>query len=78
MDGLVDLHCHCVPDIDDGARTIDESLEILAALRAIGFARVVTTPHMRPGMFDTTAESLSEAFAETAAQSPNNVSIAAS
>jgi protein-tyrosine phosphatase len=62
MSGLIDLHCHCVPGIDDGARTIEESVEILRALQALGFARVVATPHMRPGMFNNTASMLREAF----------------
>ncbi len=62
MPGLIDLHCHCVPGVDDGARNVDESLDILAALRDLGFERVVTTPHTRPGMFDNTPASLRLAF----------------
>ncbi len=64
MSGLIDLHCHCVPGIDDGARTIEESIEILRALQTIGFARVITTPHMRTGMFDNSATTLLDAFGQ--------------
>jgi protein-tyrosine phosphatase len=62
MSGFIDLHCHCIPGIDDGARNIDESVEILGGLSSLGFTRVVTTPHMRPGMFDNTAATLAAAF----------------
>ena len=62
MSGLIDLHCHCVPGIDDGARTLEESVEILSGLLSLGFTRVVTTPHMRPGMFNNTAATLLAAF----------------
>ena len=62
MSGLIDLHCHCIPGIDDGARSLEESVEILSGLSSLGFARVVTTPHMRPGMFDNTAATLAAAF----------------
>jgi len=62
MSGYIDLHCHCVPEIDDGARSLDESNEILVALASLGFTRVVATPHMRPGMFDNTREVLVGAF----------------
>ncbi len=64
MSGFIDLHCHCVPGIDDGARSVEESFEILGALAALGFTRVVATPHMRPGMFDNTCATLREAFDE--------------
>jgi protein-tyrosine phosphatase len=52
MSGFTDLHCHCLPGLDDGASTQVESRRILEGLRAIGFEVVVATPHMRPGLFD--------------------------
>ncbi|HEX4338046.1 MAG TPA: CpsB/CapC family capsule biosynthesis tyrosine phosphatase [Polyangiaceae bacterium] len=63
MSGFVDLHCHFVPGIDDGARTRDEGVELLRALRECGFERVIATPHMRPRMFDNTKDLLVSAFA---------------
>lgn len=63
MSGFVDLHCHWVATIDDGARTADESLAMLSGLRAAGFDTVVATPHMRPGMFDNDWPGLERAFA---------------
>jgi len=62
MRNFVDLHCHWVAGIDDGARSVDEGLAMLEALHAIGFDLVVATPHMRPGMFDNTAADLAAAF----------------
>ena len=43
---IVDLHSHLVPGVDDGARTIAESLESLAGLYRQGVRSVVTTPHL--------------------------------
>jgi protein-tyrosine phosphatase len=60
--GFVDLHCHWVAAIDDGARTLDEGLAMLSGLHQIGFDQVVATPHMRPGMFDNDRASLERAF----------------
>jgi protein-tyrosine phosphatase len=62
MSGFVDLHCHFVPGIDDGAKTPEDGVALLRALADIGFEHVVATPHMRPGMFDNTAEDLTAAF----------------
>lgn len=62
---FVDLHCHWVHEIDDGARTLDESSAMLQGLFALGFSHVVATPHMRPGMYDNTAASLRNAYKRT-------------
>ncbi len=67
MRGFIDLHCHWVAGIDDGARTPDESVALLRALREAGFDAVCATPHMRPGMFDNTAADLRAAFDTTCA-----------
>lgn len=44
---MVDLHCHILPGLDDGARTIDDALEMARAAAGAGIARVVATPHIR-------------------------------
>ncbi len=62
MRGYVDLHCHWVAGIDDGARNGDESLAMLRGLHQAGFDTVVATPHMRPGMFDNDRPALQRAF----------------
>ncbi len=62
MSGYVDLHCHWIPEIDDGARTVVEGLDMLRALHELGFSLVVATPHMRPGLFDNTKTDLERAF----------------
>lgn len=65
MRGFVDLHSHWVAGVDDGAKTTQDSLALLRALRAAGFDEVVATPHMRPGLFDNERADLERAFAAT-------------
>jgi protein-tyrosine phosphatase len=62
VDRLVDLHCHFVAGIDDGARTPEEGVAMLRALGALGFELVVATPHMRPSVFDNDRAALVAAF----------------
>lgn len=62
--GYVDLHCHYVPAVDDGVRTLDESRRLLAGLRALGFSEVVATPHIRTAMFENRRPGLEAAFAK--------------
>jgi len=63
--GFVDLHCHWVFGIDDGAKTPDDSLAMLRGLFELGFSHVVATPHMRPGMFDNERADLVAAYERT-------------
>jgi protein-tyrosine phosphatase len=59
---LLDLHCHFLPGIDDGAPTVADGVAMLEGLRALGFSHVVATPHMRPGMFDNEKQGLTAAY----------------
>ncbi|HEV8248259.1 MAG TPA: CpsB/CapC family capsule biosynthesis tyrosine phosphatase, partial [Polyangiaceae bacterium] len=63
---LIDLHCHFVAAIDDGAPNTEISLAMLRELRSVGFDLVVATPHMRPDLFDNRREDLMRAFDATA------------
>jgi protein-tyrosine phosphatase len=43
---IVDLHSHLVPGVDDGTRTVSESIQALSGLYGQGVRTVVTTPHL--------------------------------
>lgn len=45
---MTDCHSHFLPGVDDGARTDEESLEILRFLAGAGVERVCATPHYIP------------------------------
>lgn len=46
---MIDLHCHVLPGIDDGARTLEQAAEICRAAAAAGCEALVATPHQRRG-----------------------------
>lgn len=48
---MIDLHCHILPGIDDGARTLDQSLEMARIAVADGIHTLACTPHIYPGMY---------------------------
>jgi protein-tyrosine phosphatase len=64
MGRYVDLHSHFLPALDDGARTLDMSLQMVGALDALGFERLTATPHQRAGKFMPTREAIGAAFAQ--------------
>jgi tyrosine-protein phosphatase YwqE len=48
------LHSHLLPDIDDGARDMDTSLQLIKGLTDLGYHKIVTTPHILWEMYPNT------------------------
>ena len=62
MGHFVDLHCHYLPALDDGARDLEMSLRMIRALAALGFTDLYATPHQRAGMFMPARQDIDAAF----------------
>ena len=43
--GYVDIHCHCLPAVDDGPATRAEALALCQSLVDDGITAVIATPH---------------------------------
>jgi protein-tyrosine phosphatase len=49
---MIDIHCHILPGVDDGARTLEDSIEMAKAAVAQGIHTIVASPHHRNNQFD--------------------------
>jgi protein-tyrosine phosphatase len=58
----IDIHCHWLAGVDDGAPSIEEGLALLGGLHQLGFGTVYATPHMRAGLFDNDRDGLRSAY----------------
>ena len=45
-----DFHSHLVPGVDDGSRSLDDSLHAIGLMTAAGVDRIITTPHLRASL----------------------------
>jgi tyrosine-protein phosphatase YwqE len=52
----VDMHSHLIPGIDDGSKTMEESLLLLERLQSYGLRKVITTPHIMSEYYRNTPE----------------------
>ena len=52
----VDVHSHLIPHIDDGSKSMQESLCLLKALEIQGYKKVITTPHIMANTYENTPE----------------------
>ena len=64
MINLVDLHCHILPYVDDGALRAEESQQLLEMLFLQGVRFLCATPHLRNRMFETPDQDIRVQFAE--------------
>lgn len=55
FEGFTDHHSHILPGVDDGVKTIDESIAILSNYQALGIKEVWLTPHIAEFSPNTTA-----------------------
>ncbi len=60
---IVDLHSHLIPNIDDGAQSLEQSLHMIERMIALGFKKIITTPHIHPN-YPNTAEVILEGFSK--------------
>lgn len=56
---MIDLHSHILPGLDDGARDLDDALEIARTAAADGITTIAATPHVRED-YPTTADAMEQ------------------
>lgn len=49
---MIDIHCHILPDIDDGPKTFEQSVAMARMAADDGIAAIVATPHLNEKMYD--------------------------
>ncbi len=59
---MIDLHCHYLPFVDDGADSLEEAIALATASAHDGIRHAVLTPHVFPGQWDNTRSSLAAGF----------------
>ncbi len=57
---MIDLHCHILPGIDDGAADLSVSLKMARAFVADGVSTVACTPHILPGVYHNSGPQIRE------------------
>lgn len=72
-----DMHSHLIPGIDDGARTIEESVWLLDELKALGFSKLITTPHVYADLYPNTTQVIQNGLVALLPHSPVTIEAAA-
>ena len=49
--GFTDVHSHVLPGIDDGAKTINDTITLVKRFQDLGINKIITTPHIISGLW---------------------------
>lgn len=55
-EGFIDIHSHLLPGIDDGAKDLDNSIELIQRMASYGIKSFITTPHILGDLYPNTPE----------------------
>ena len=68
---MIDLHSHLLPGVDDGSRTVEQSVGVLLRMAELGITDVCLTPHLKANeTSDAPPARHDEAFAALRAKAP--------
>jgi protein-tyrosine phosphatase len=71
---MIDIHSHILPGLDDGAQTMQDSVEMLAIAAACGTTDIVATPHAN-GRFRFDAERIEQVFRHLSERTMTSVAL---
>ncbi len=58
----VDIHSHIFPGLDDGCKSLSESIEIAQKMYSLGYRKMIVTPHNQQNWFNNPPEKIIEAL----------------
>ena len=53
-----DLHSHLIPAIDDGSKSLEDSINMIRSFQEMGYKKVITTPHVMSDFYKNTPETI--------------------
>ena len=73
--GFVDIHSHVLPGIDDGAKNIEQSINMIKEMKKLGFCEIIGTPHTYLGLYENTNKSIKKSYNLLKPNLPNNINL---
>jgi len=62
LDGFIDIHNHLLPGIDDGAQSVEESINLIKGLAEFGIQNFIATPHIMYNYHDNDSKTIGNAL----------------
>jgi protein-tyrosine phosphatase len=62
LEGFIDIHNHILPGIDDGPKTVEDSIELINAFSQFGVKNFIATPHIMHNYYPNTSETINNSL----------------
>lgn len=59
---MIDIHTHILPGLDDGAKTLNESIQMIQQALDVGVRTICATPHILDGVSSSLEEQINRSF----------------
>ena len=53
---FVDIHSHLIPGIDDGSKSLEETVALIKQMQSYGINHFIATPHVMEGVWENSSE----------------------
>jgi protein-tyrosine phosphatase len=63
-----DMHSHLIPGVDDGVKDMEEAMAIIRGLMALGYKKLITTPHILWNIYPNTPDTIGAGYRAVAAE----------
>lgn len=61
-ENYIDIHNHLLPNIDDGAKTVEETNILITQMKLLNIKAAIATPHTFKGLWNNTKSSIKKAY----------------
>jgi tyrosine-protein phosphatase YwqE len=62
LKGFVDIHNHILPGIDDGAKTVFDSIDLIKEFSAFGVTNFIATPHVMENYYPNNPQTINQSY----------------
>lgn len=63
LGGFIDIHNHILPGIDDGAKTVADSIDLIKSFLEIGIEKFIATPHIMDNYYPNNYQTINQSLA---------------
>ncbi|MFS4469263.1 tyrosine-protein phosphatase [Maribacter sp. 2210JD10-5] len=72
LDGFVDIHNHILPGLDDGAKTVEDSISLLKGMGEFGITNFICTPHIMDNYYPNDIDTIKSSYKKLEKSLPEN------
>lgn len=70
-EGFIDIHSHVLYGLDDGAKSLEDTVYLIQSMKDFGFSKIITTPHTTPLVWENTRDGILSKLTDVHSEIPD-------